>query len=361
MKVGHWFGLILCLIALYVAWQLRQLWVIVIGAVMLANALAGVVRRLEQRLNMQRPAALAITIALSLLLIASFFGLLVPPLVSQINQLPDQVTQGIDRLGPALNQIEQRFRPEFWALLPDWEAIVAEIPELANNLAGEGWSLFSNTLGAVLNLILLTALTLMLLVSPQAYRDVLIRLFPAFYRRRVDQILTKCDRALQKWFTRVAFNVVVVTGLCLIALMVLGIPLALSQALMAGFFTLIPTLGVGLSVIPPMAIALLDQPWKSLIVLILYIAIQQWASHWLTPRLLPHGDQIIAPLPAITLLTQLFFAIAFGIPGLFLSLPLTIIGRIWFTEVVLRDILNHWRSPQSELPSTFRSRITTHS
>lgn len=350
MKVGHWFGLILFLIALYVAWHLRQLWVIVIGAVMLANALAGVVRRLEQRSGMRRPAALAMTLALSLLLIASFFGLLVPPLVSQINQLPDQVTQGIDRLGPGLAQIEQRFRPEFWALLPDWEAIIAEIPELANNLLGEGWSLFSNTLGAMLNMILLTALTVMFLASPQAYRDVFIRLFPAFYRHRADQILTACDRALQEWFSRVAFNVVVVTGMCLIVLLILGIPLALSQALMAGFFTLIPTLGVGLSVIPPMAIALLDQPWKSLTVLVLYIAIQQWASHWLTPRLLSNGDATLAPLPAITLLAQLFFAIAFGIPGLFLSLPLTIIGRIWFTEVVLRDILNHWRSPRPKLP-----------
>ncbi|TVQ54439.1 MAG: AI-2E family transporter [Spirulina sp. DLM2.Bin59] len=354
MKVGHWFGLILCLIALYIAWQLRQLWVIVVGAVMLANALSGVVRRLEQGSRLQRPAALAITLGLSLFLIISFFGLLVPPLVTQINQLPDQVIQGMDRLGPGLAQIERRFQPEFWALLPDWEAIISEIPELANNLLGEGWNLFSNTLGAMLNLVLLTVLTLMLLVSPQAYRSVLIRLFPAFYRRRVDEILLECDRALQEWFSRVAFNVVVVMGLSFTTLILLRIPLALSQALMAGFFTLIPTLGLGLSVIPPMAIALLDQPWKSLMILIVYIAIHQWAGHWLTPRLLPYGEQATTPLPAITLLTQLFFAIAFGIPGLFLSLPLTIVGRIWFTEVVLRDILNHWRSPRPRIPPHIR-------
>jgi predicted PurR-regulated permease PerM len=49
-------------------------------------------------------------------------------------------------------------------------------------------------------------------------------------------------------------------------------------------------------------------------------------------------------LPAFTLLTQLFFASIFGFLGLFLAVPLTLIGRIWLKEALIEDILNHWQT-----------------
>ncbi|MDB9503306.1 AI-2E family transporter [Spirulina major CS-329] len=349
MKFGHWFGLILLLIGLYGAWQVRQLLVVVLGAIILANALSGVVRGLQKNFkSLGRGRAVMATIALSLVLIVGFFGLLVPPVVAQINQLPQEVMEGIDRLGPWIAQFEERFSPRVWALLPDWQDMGAQLPELGNNILGEGWTIFSSTLGAMLNVLLLTALTLMLLVDPRPYRQGVLRMFPAFYRPRVDEILATCDRALQRWFEGIVVNMLTVTLLSFIGLLLLRIPLALSQALIAGLFTLIPTLGAGLSAIPPMAIALLDQPWKSLIVLLLYITIQQLESNLLARRLLTRPA---LKLPALTLLAQLFFAIAFGIPGLFLSLPLTIVGQIWFTEIVLKDILNIWKS--DPLPPDF--------
>jgi predicted PurR-regulated permease PerM len=42
-------------------------------------------------------------------------------------------------------------------------------------------------------------------------------------------------------------------------------------------------------------------------------------------------------------LAQLFFASIFGFLGLFLAVPLTLIGRIWLKEALIKDILDHWR------------------
>jgi predicted PurR-regulated permease PerM len=183
----------------------------------------------------------------------------------------------------------------------------------------------------------------MLLADPVPYRDGFIRLFPSFYRRRIDEILHLCDDALQGWLVGILFNMVVITVLSLIGLSILRVPLALAQAMLAGLLTFIPNIGPGLSVIPPIAIALLDAPWKSLAVLVVYFAIQQIESNFLTPVVMA---QQVSLLPAITLLSQVFFATFFGFLGLFLSLPLTVVVQVWIKEVLIKDILDKWKSQE---------------
>nr|MDJ0682310.1 AI-2E family transporter [Xenococcaceae cyanobacterium MO_167.B52] len=55
----------------------------------------------------------------------------------------------------------------------------------------------------------------------------------------------------------------------------------------------------------------------------------------------------VSLLPAFTLLAQVFFTTFFGFLGLFLALPLAVVGQIWFEEVVIRDILDNWGSTAS--------------
>ena len=151
--------------------------------------------------------------------------------------------------------------------------------------------------------------------------------------------LNLCTEGLEGWLVGILFNMVVIAVLSFICLLVLRIPLALSQAMLAGVMTFIPNIGPTLSVISPMAIALIEAPWKSVAVLILYIIIQQVESNILTPIVMA---QQVSLLPAITLVSQLFFATFFGFLGLFLSLPLTVVGQIWFKEAIIKDILDKW-------------------
>lgn len=81
-----------------------------------------------------------------------------------------------------------------------------------------------------LSWLFLLVLTFRLLAEPQPYRQGLIRLFPSFYRRRIDEILRLCDRALQKWLARIFFNMFAIAIFSFIGLLILQIPLALSQA-----------------------------------------------------------------------------------------------------------------------------------
>jgi predicted PurR-regulated permease PerM len=97
-------------------------------------------------------------------------------------------------------------------------------------------------------------------------------------------------------------------------------------------------------VIPPIALALLDAPWKAVAVLILYIVIQQLESNVLTPLVME--KQVSLP-PAVTLASQVIFASFFGFLGLFLALPLVVILQVWIKELLVKDILNDWQNPKS--------------
>lgn len=340
MSLGKWIGLLAFILSLYILWQIRQVLLLIFAAVVLANALNVLVERFS-RSGMKRPVAVLLSVFVLLAVLVGFFWVIVPPFAAQFQELSRLVPKGIERFSLWIETLQGRISPQLIQYLPDVDQLIRQLQPLVNRLLGGGLTFFSNSLGFIGQFLLVIILTLMLLANPEAYRKSFIRLFPAFYRRRVDYILDECTIALRGWLIGILFNMCVIALLSFVGLLILRIPLALAQAALAGLFTFIPNIGPTLSVIPPIAIALLENPWKSLAVLILYIVIQQVESNLLTPYVMA---QQVSLLPAITLLAQVFFATFFGSLGLLLALPLTVVGQVWLKEVIIIDILDRWHS-----------------
>lgn len=338
MTLGKWMGVVALALSLYILWQIKQLILLVFTAVVIANALNILVNQF-QKLNMRRGYAVFLAVLVLLSLAVTFVWVIVPPFFEQLQQLFDLVPKGINQLNSWLTLLEKRLSPELLELLPNFTQLSQQIQPLYNRLLGGGFSFFSTSVGIILNTLLVLVLTIMLLADPTPYRNGFIRLFPAFYRRRVDEILKLCERALQGWLVGTLFSMTFLLVLSFIGLLLLDIDLALAQAMLTGLLTLIPNFGPVLSVIPPMAIALLDAPWKSLAVLAFYIVLQQVEGALLTPLVMA---QQVSLFPAFTLLAQVFFATFFGFLGLFLALPLTVVLQIWLKEVLIKDVLDRW-------------------
>jgi predicted PurR-regulated permease PerM len=176
----------------------------------------------------------------------------------------------------------------------------------------------------------------MMLLNPQAYRRLFLKAFPSSNRQQVDRVLDNCEDAIAGWFIGILFNMTVIATMSMVGLWILGIPLALANGLLAGLLAFIPNIGPVVSVIPPAAIALLEAPWKALAVIVLYIVIQQVESNVLTPLVM---KKQVSLLPAVTLLSQVIFAIFFGFLGLLLALPLTLIIQQWLEEFWVKGFL----------------------
>lgn len=338
MNLGQWLGLIAIIISLYILWQIRQILLLIFAAVVLATALNKLARRF-QRSGLNRGFAVVLAIGIFLAVIIGFFWLIVPPFVAQFQELTLRVPQGVERLNTWLDQLETRIPSQLVPYVPDLNSLSQQAQPLINRVVGSSVAFVSGSLEALLKVLLVLVLTGMLLANPESYRQVFVRLFPSFYRRRVDGILHECEDALGGWMGGAAIGIFVVGLMSVIGLSVLRVPAALALGVLAGFMNLIPNLGPTISVIPAMAIALLDSPVQSLFVLLLYFFIQQAESNFITPVVMAHQ---VSLLPAVTLISQLFFVTFFGFLGLFLALPLTVVGKIWFREVILEDVLDRW-------------------
>jgi predicted PurR-regulated permease PerM len=343
VKLGQWVGILALTLALYILWQIRSVLMLIFAAVVLAMALSTLAQQLQKRLNIQRSLALMFAIFGLLGVLALALWLVVPPFIAQFQELTQLVPKGVSRLNQWVKDLSAVAPPFLDPYLPTIDDLVTQLQPLANRLVGGSFTFVSGTLGGVLNVLLVVILTLMFLFEPEPYRRAFIRCFPSFYRRRVHEILDKCGRSLQGWLLGILFNMFVIGSLSGVGLLILGVPLPLANGVFAGLLTFIPNIGPALSVVPPMVIALLDAPWKSLAVFGLYFFVQQLETNLLTPIVMA---QQVAMLPAVTLLSQVFFATFFGFLGLLLALPLTVVLQVWLQEVVVKDILDRWQEEE---------------
>ncbi len=343
MQFGQWLGLVVLLASFYIIWQVRQLLIMAFAAIVLATALNQLAGVLHKRFKLSHQWSLAGSLAIFLLSVVGFFWSIVPSLVRQMQEIGTTKLPKVLALAQGSKGIIEQYLPG--VTIPDLPTLQEQSKPLVNSLLGSSFAVFSGSLGAILNLLLLLVLTIMLLVQPHAYRNVFVLMFPQFYRRRVLGILDECEVSLGKWMVGALLGMLAVAVMSSAGLYALGVPAPLAQGVLAGLLNFIPNLGPTLSMVLPMGIALLDSPWKSLWVFILYFVIQQIESSFLTPYIM---SKQVSLLPALTLLAQVFFASFFGFAGLVLALPLSVVTKIWINAVLIEDVLSKWRKPPSQ-------------
>ncbi|PSN20187.1 AI-2E family transporter [filamentous cyanobacterium CCP5] len=344
MKFNQWLSLIVLAVCLYIVWQIRQVLLLALTAVVFATVLNRAVGFLERRWRSpgdrrkyHQVAVVVVTLGVLLGLLI-FGGLIVPPFVNQLQELNRITPQVVERLRNWIDSLRAMLPASMLQGFQGLESLMQQLQSLqVGMLFGRFFALFSNTLTLTLNLLLVVAVTVMLLASPRSYRQLFMRAFPASARSRVATVLDGCENSITGWFTGILFNMTVIGLMSMVGLWILGVPLAFANGLLAGLLAFIPNLGPVISVIPPAAIALLDTPWKAIAVIGLYIVIQQVESNFLTPMVM---RKQVSLLPAVTLLSQVTFAIFFGFLGLFLALPLTLIIQNWLEEFWVKGYLD---------------------
>lgn len=339
MRLGQSLGLLAFAISLYIFWQIRKVVLLLFAAVVLATVLNRVVKEL-QRYQLKRGIAITITIVFLLLPIIGFFALIVLHIVDQLQQLVAILPKAFVQLQSWVNWIQILIPGQMLDNIPILVILTQKLEFRIASLLSDSIVILKSSLTAVLGLLLLLVLTIMLLANFSQYQRVFILAFPAFYRQRVDEILSKCENSLFNWIRGTLMAMLVISVLSFFGLSILGMPLPLVNATLAGFLEIIPNIGLTLSVLPPLLLALLDAPWKASAVLVLYIIIQQFESLFLVPLLV---KQTVDLQPAFTILAVVAFASLFGFLGLFVAIPLLIVCQIWLKEVLVKDVFNTWQ------------------
>ena len=351
MTLGNWLGVLALSASLVLLWSLREVLILAMAAIVLAMALCTLVGSVRRRLGCSRPLALLLSLLGLALLFAVGLTAVVPPFAGQFTQLLAKLPDAARLFSQLLHQGLESASSMLYGrsdggvswLQQDWGTAVSGRSDALLNSLGGGASrlltLAGNLGNGVLQGLFIVAVALMIGSQPQAYRGVAILLVPSFYRRRAEVVLDRCGDALSSWMVGVVISSCCVGVLAAIGLSLLGVKLVAANALLAGVLNIIPNIGPTLSTVFPMAVALLDSPWKALAVLVLYVAIQMLESYVITPSVMHHQLKL---LPGLTLLAQLLFTVVFGPLGLLIALPLAVCLQVIVREVVIRDILDVW-------------------
>jgi len=351
LKFGQWLGLIALAAALLLLWSLRHEVLLIFAAVVLAMALCTLVGAVRRRLGLARGWALLLSLLSLVLVVAVAGAVIVPPFVEQFSQLIEKLPRAASLLLSLLQQGLERVSSMIYGSTgssPNWLAGgFGSATESGTGLpSGLGEGLlkvlgFAGNIGtALLQTLFVVAVALMIAAQPEAYREVLLLLVPSFQRRRLRQVLLQCGDALSAWMVGVLISSLCVGSLAAIGLSLLGVKLVAANAVLAGLLNVIPNVGPTLSTLFPMSVALLEEPWKALAVLVLYVVVQNLESYLITPSVMHHQLQL---LPGFTLMAQLLFTVVFGPLGLLLALPLAVCLQVLVRELLIRDILDPWK------------------
>jgi len=337
MNFGQSIGFLVFLMSLYVMWEIRQLLLLIFMAMILAVAFNRLVRILIG-FNVSRKYATLFLLLFTIFFVNILLILILPPFIEQFELLISSLPSVWETVNPILDNIYSEY-VEGTFIVPIFNDIVSNYSNFSSDIVNNFLVVFSNVFVVGLQIIFVIFLTILFLLNPSQYRHYLLKLYPSFYRRRASEIFDKSEVAIVSWLSGILLNCLFIGALSGIGLLVLQVKLVLVHALLAGLLNFIPNIGPTASVIFPVTIALLDSPWKIVAILIWYFIIQTIESYWLTPKVMAEK---VSLLPAVTLFAQIFFAQIFGIIGLLLALPLTVVIKTWVEELLFKDILDQW-------------------
>jgi predicted PurR-regulated permease PerM len=153
------------------------------------------------------------------------------------------------------------------------------------------------------------------------------RLVPRDHRKRTMSFLTTYDELLGEYLRGqllVALFVGLATG---IGFWIVGFPNAVLLGVIAGVFNIVPYLGLVVSLIPALFIALVTVPvWISLLkVAGVFLVVQAIDGYFLSPKIV--GDRV-GLHPVWVMLAIIAFGSFFGLTGLLLAIPLAVLIKL---------------------------------
>ncbi|KGG24886.1 MULTISPECIES: AI-2E family transporter [unclassified Prochlorococcus] len=313
-------------------WQLRWVLLVLFGAVVLAVALDVLIEKLQDHLSWPRPLSLAVVLVVLLLGGALVFQLLVPELITQVQELGNLVPTLVTKLksmlvsNPRLMNLEESFTEQF-----SWD----RIQPLGSQLLGVA----GGAANSLIQLLLMSLLAVLLALDPASHRQMVIAATPRPARQEMAELLDQCRLALGGWLAGMTISASSVFVLTWAGLALLKVPLALLSALVCGLLTFVPTIGPTAATLLPLAMALLVSPLLMLQVLVLRLILQNLEAFLLTPLLLRRTVNL---LPTVALMAQLSLGALLGLPGVLLALPLVVVLQVGMEQVVVKQIMDRW-------------------
>jgi predicted PurR-regulated permease PerM len=321
--------------ALYLLWQIHTLIGWCVLALLLAAVLNPAVNWL-QRHRIKRSLSILLTYLGLVAVLVGIVGIFVPLLVNELRDLINFVVTGFQDprgLTEYFRDILDQFRLGW--LVDTLSNQLADVPSQlgawAKSLLLSAGVLAVSAAGFVTALVSILTLAFFLLLNPERFVNVVLRLFAEPQRPRVQRLLNQASSAV---FGYVSGNLVIsfICGvLTLIVLLLLRMPYPVALALLVAVLDLVPLVGATLGGALLVIVGFFVSPLTALILLVYVLVYQQVEGSILQPMVYSRAVQLD---PLLIFIAVLAGGLLFGIPGALLAIPVAEIIRIVVTDFV---------------------------
>ena len=177
--------------------------------------------------------------------------------------------------------------------------------------------------------------TIYMVIRPEPWVNGFVSLFPAGWRQRTREVLQILYQTVQRWFLGQLAAMTFIAVFWAISLALIGVPFALLLGIFSGLISFIPYLGALISVVLPVLLALISDPFSAVWVILAFIIIQQIEGNLLQPIVMSRAVDLH---PALVIFAILVMGTLFGLIGVFLAVPLVAVLQVLVRELWVKKM-----------------------
>lgn len=296
---------ILIIIGFYVLYLVRDVLALLFVVLVLVATFSPTVEKWSKKIS--RPGAVIAILLMILVIAGTAIWLIIPPLVAQSIQLIQNTPDYVNRVALLRDNLPQ---------------IKDSLRNLSSQVGNLSTGLISFTTGVAGGLVaIVTGLVMFayLLLDEKGMKKSLLSFFSESKRDNASMIYKKIADKAGNWL-RGQFSLGIIIGIInLIGLLVIGVPYALTLAVISGLMEIVPTIGPIVAGTLAALLALSVSPVKAIIVIIWFILVQQLENTVIVPKVM---QRAVGLSPVIVIIAILAGAKIYGLVGVILSVPI---------------------------------------
>jgi predicted PurR-regulated permease PerM len=338
------------LIVLTVVGVLALLWLLrkpiswIILATFLAVAVSGPVNRLSRWLP--RGLAIAATYLALFLVPLGVAALVVPSIVSGVNDLAESAPRYVSDLNDTIDQNERlRKLNDQYGITDELQKQAAKLPEKLGTAAGILTDVGIGVVNSVFAGVTILILSVFMVANGRRWADVFLRSLPEDRRERLARALDRSANAVGAYVGGALLQATIAGLATYVMLKILGVPFAGALAVLTALADLIPLVGATIGAIIVGSVTLFnDFPTVTIIWIIWAVVYQQVENSVIQPRI---QSRAVDVQPFIVLVSVLFGSTLFGIAGALLAIPIAA-----SIQIFVREYLQYRRDVRAPPPTT---------
>lgn len=324
-------GLVFAILLLgYLVYEIAVVVLVILMTMLFSIIVSGPVDALERR-GWSRGLGTLVVMGGLLAALIAMISALAPTIENQAIQLAGTFPSLLETTQQYARDIQNRLGLD----LPFSLETQSLLDSARNFLSGGALSTVANFGAGVANVISLGAVVLIATIysvlRPEPLVNGFVAVFPAGKRQRTREVLSSMYSTVQRWFLGQLTSMLIIGTLWTIALFIIGVPFALLLGIFAAVVSFVPYVGPAISLIPPVLLALVNDPVLVIWVVAAYLVIQTVESYMLQPIIM---SRAVALHPSVVIFAILIMGTLFGLIGVLLAVPLTaallvLVNELW--------------------------------